>query len=82
MGRWEPRCVVGRFDAPGWASRGISTCDSPDKTLMRWGIVRVVTTGWRRVVTTRLAQRCWGQGAGEVAAEAVQLIPLRSCMHA
>jgi len=23
---------------------------------VRWGIVRVVTTGWRRVVTTRLAQ--------------------------
>ena len=26
------------------------------KTLMGWGIVRVVTTGWRRVVTTLLAQ--------------------------
>ena len=28
---------------------------------MRWGIVRVVTTGSRRVVTTRLAQGCWGR---------------------
>ncbi len=23
---------------------------------MRWGMMRVVTTGWRRVVTTQLAQ--------------------------
>ena len=34
----------------------------------RWGSVRVVTTGWRRVVTTRLAQGlAWGRvwlGAG------------------
>ena len=37
------------------------TCDKPRKMLMRWGIVRVVTTGWRRVVTTRLAHGYWGK---------------------
>jgi hypothetical protein len=29
---------------------------------MRWGSVRVVTTGWRRVVTTRLAQAMSAHG--------------------
>ena len=51
------------------ARHGGVTCDSPGKTLVRWGGVRVVTTGWRRVVTTRLAQ-VLGQGAGVIAAVA------------
>jgi hypothetical protein len=56
-----PRCTVRGLDAPGRPSRGVVTCDSPDRPHVRWGSVRVVTTGWRRVVTTRLAQRCWGR---------------------
>ena len=67
-----------RFDAPGSPSRGVVTCDSPGKTLVRWGSVRVVTTGWRRVVTTRLAQRCWGRARAWIAAVASRLMPLRS----
>ena len=30
----------------------LTTCDSPDIARACWGCVRVVTTGWRRVVTT------------------------------
>ena len=34
----------------------------PPQVLVGWGISRVVTTGWRRVVTTRLAQgSAWGR---------------------
>ena len=34
----------------------------PPQVLVGWGISRVVTTGWRRVVTTRLAQAsAWGR---------------------
>ena len=36
----------------------------PSQVLVGWGNLRVVTTGWRRVVTTRLAQGlAWEQGA-------------------
>lgn len=57
---------------------GSSLATAPAKRLVCWGSVRVVTTGWRRVVTTRLAQVMLGQGAAEVAAEAVRSMPLRS----
>ena len=40
----------------GSSSRGVVTCDSGLQTLTGWGFERVVTTGWRRVVTTLLAQ--------------------------
>lgn len=46
---------------PGRPSRGVVTCDRSRYARMRWGRVRVVTTGSRRVVTTRLAQGCWGR---------------------
>ena len=51
--------VLTRWESPSLES---VTCDRPRKTLMRWGMMRVVTTGWRRVVTTRLAQDlAWGR---------------------
>lgn len=37
-------------------SLGSVTCDSARQTLVGWGLERVVTTGWCRVVTTLLAQ--------------------------
>ena len=56
-GGCRPHCTARGVDAPGESpSRGGITCDSPDETLARWGSMRVVTTGSRRVVTTRLAQ--------------------------
>jgi hypothetical protein len=38
-------------------SLGVVTCASLAQPIDGWCISRVVTTGWRRVVTTRLAQR-------------------------
>jgi hypothetical protein len=57
----RPRCTVRGCDVPERSSRGVVTCASPGTTLVCWGCTRVVTTGWRRVVTTRLAQQCWGR---------------------
>jgi hypothetical protein len=71
MSREEPAGAdrVARWEvsyAPGSPSRGVVTCDSLPKTPVRWGRERVVTTGWRRVVTTRLAQRCWGRARAKL----------------
>ena len=37
-------------------SLGSVTCDNARQSLAGWGYERVVTTGWRRVVTTLFAQ--------------------------
>ena len=45
-------------------SLGVVTCASLGQPIDGWCISRVVTTGWRRAVTTRLAQRIAATGAG------------------
>jgi len=46
-----------------WAVKALRTTRrAGNAATVRWGISRVVTTGWRRIVTTRLAQvLAWGR---------------------
>ena len=54
-----PRCAVDDCDGSGSPSLGSVTSASHRYFRVGWGIVRIVTTGSRRVVTMRLAQtRC------------------------
>jgi len=66
MARGERAGQIALHGLPFWRavspSRGAVTCGCPASALGRWGSVRVVTTGWRRVVTTRLAQRVSAAG--------------------
>ena len=43
-----PYCAVQHNDGSGSPSLGVVTCASHRSVLVGWGIVRVVTTGWRR----------------------------------
>lgn len=82
-----PYCAVQHDDGSESPSLGVVTCASHRSVLVGWGIVRVVTTGWRRgsddAIGAELPPLCAGSVAAGIALAGAIAIGRRddaSCM--